>query len=229
MAELRLAAHYGREAVVDHCDGCGGVWFDRLESQQLTPGGTLRLLDRMADVKPSASGAVARRPRCVRCQRSLREVTDSQRDTRFTYHACSEGHGRFISAYQLLREKHLVRELSTQELLQLRAAVQQINCVNCGAPVSLSGTSACPHCQTPVSTVDPAQLRRELDALRERDHPRSAIDPTLPVRLLHERARAERAWADAGEGLTWLQELVRNDTGDGVLGAALRLLGRRVR
>lgn len=227
MDQLRLAAHYHRETEVDHCRSCGGLWFDRHESQHLTAGGTLSLLERMADA--AAPGAIRTRPRCVRCRAALREVTDVQRGTRFTYHTCPSGHGRFITAYQFLREKHLVRELSTQEVLELRAAIQQINCVNCGGPVRLAGASVCPHCATPVSAIDPAQLRRELTALRQRDDEAGRVDPTLPVRLAHERAKAERAWAEAGEGLTWLQDVLRHDTGDGLLASALRMLSTRIR
>jgi hypothetical protein len=227
MTEVRLAAHYGREAVVDHCASCGGLWFDGLESQQLTAGGTLELLELMADMAtPRALGA---QPRCLRCRRVLREVTDTQRGTRFTYHRCPEGHGRFITAYQFLREKHLVRELSTQELLQLRASIQQVNCVNCGAPVRLAGGSACIHCRTPVSTVDPAQLRVELQALQERDERSRTVDPTLPVRLAHERAKAERDWAAEGQDLSWMQDAMRIDANGGLLATALRMLTRRVR
>jgi len=227
MDELRLAAHYGREAEVDHCTSCGGLWFDRLESQHLSAGGTLTLLERMADVSSSAS--MRAQVRCVRCRGLLRETTDQQRGTRFTYHACPAGHGRFIAAYQFLREKHLVRELSTQEVLELRAAIQQINCVNCGGPVRLSGGSVCGHCGTPVSTIDPAQLRRELTALRDRDDRSGMVDPTLPIRLAQERAQAERVWAAAGEGTSVLHAALRQDVTVGLLGAALRLLSTRVR
>jgi hypothetical protein len=227
MVEVRLEAHYGREAVVDHCAGCGGLWFDGLESQQLTAGGTLRLLEMMAGV--TTPRAVKGRMRCLRCPRTLREVTDVQRGTRFTYRRCPEDHGRFIAAYQFLREKHLVRELSAAELLQVRASIRQINCVNCGAPVQLAGASACAHCRTPVSTVDPAQLRTELAALRDRDERSRTVDPTLPVRLAHERMRAERAWVEVGDNTTWMQEALGLETGGGLIAAALRILTRRVR
>lgn len=227
MTEVRLEAHYGREAVVDHCAACGGLWFDGFESQQLTAGATLDLLELMADMAmPRAVGA---QPRCVRCTRVLREVTDTQRGTRFTYHRCPAGHGRFITSYQFLREKHLVRELSTSELLQLRASIQQVNCVNCGAPVRLAGGSACTHCRTPVSTVDPAQLRAELQALRDRDERSRTVDPALPIRLAHERARTERDWAAAGQDLSWMQDAMRIDANGGLLATALRMLTRRVR
>ncbi len=226
MAELSLPAHYGRTVVVDHCGTCGGLWFDSLESQQLTAGATLELLDRMATA--DAHGTVREAPRCARCGERLRETTDVQRGTRFTYHACPGRHGRFITSYQFLREKHLVRELSPQERLELRASLRQINCVNCGGPVALAGAPACAHCGTPVSTVDPRQLRRELEALRERDARAGVVDPTLPIRLAHERARAERAWAAEGGASTWLQDLLRSDSHQGPLAAALRMLTRQL-
>ncbi len=227
MAELTLPAHYGRTVVVDHCGSCGGLWFDSLESQQLTAGATLDLLDRMAGV--DGQGALRAAPRCVRCRQPLRETTDMQRGTRFTYHACPSRHGRFITSFQFLREKHLVRELSTQELLELRATIRQINCVNCGGPVALAGAAACAHCGTPVSTIDPRQLRRELEALRDKDARAGIVDPTLPIRLVHERARAEREWTADGGGAAWLQDLLSVDRHAGTLGAALRLLSRRIR
>ena len=227
MALFRLPAHYGRVTDVDHCATCGGLWFDPSESHQLTAGATLTLLDRMAGVTSPA--AVKGTLRCVRCRELLREVTDQQRGTRFMYHTCPSQHGRFITAYQFLREKHLVRELSPHEVLQLRASIQQINCVNCGGPVGLAGADACPHCRTPVSTVDPLQLRRELEALRERDEKNGTIDPALPITLAHERARAERAWSEAGEDLTWLQGALQDGGTEGLLGRALRLLATRSR
>lgn len=227
MVELSLPAHYGRTVVVDHCGGCGGLWFDSLESQQLTAGGTLTLLDRMADGQGRAVGRTSLR--CVRCRALLKPLTDLQRGTRFTYHACPSRHGRFITSFQFLREKHLVRELTTEELVALRATIRQINCVNCGGPVALAGVSACTHCGTPVSTIDPGQLRRELDALRRRDDQDGVVDPTLPIRLAHERARAERTWAAEGEGLTWMQDMLREPRYEGMLAAALRLLTMRIK
>lgn len=226
MAELTLPAHYGRTVVVDHCGGCGGLWFDSLESQQLTAGATLDLLDRMATVEARDSLRAA--PRCPRCRHSMRETTDMQRGTRFTYHACARRHGRFITSFQFLREKHLVRELSTQELLELRATIRQINCVNCGGPVALAGASACAHCGTPVSTIDPGQLRRELEALRAKDDKAGVVDPTLPIRLAHERARAEREWQADGDAVTSLQTLLHDGRHESLLSAALRVFSRRI-
>ncbi len=59
MEAMGLAARYGRSVEVDVCDHCGGLWFDHAESQQLSPGATLRLLDRLT-LRPSR-----------RCQRAV--------------------------------------------------------------------------------------------------------------------------------------------------------------
>ena len=222
MDTVGLAARYGRQVQVDVCDGCGGLWFDNAESQQLSPGATLALLARLT-LRPSRT--VQGRSPCPRCRQTLLDVQDQQRATKFSYRRCPAAHGRFITAYHFLREKHLVRELTSAEIDEVRARIQQINCVNCGAPVALSGALACGHCGTPVSMVDPQQLRRELDTLGAADSVRG-VDPTLPLRLIRERAAAERAWATLPDDRTWVDDLMTDDSG--IAQAAIRLLGRRL-
>jgi hypothetical protein len=224
MAGVELAARYRRSVQVDVCDGCGGLWFDDRESQELTPGGTLALLERIT-LRPSR--AVQDRSPCPRCRQTLYQVHDQQRATRFTYRRCPSGHGRFITAYHFLREKHLVRELTLTEIDEVRARIQQINCVNCGAPVGLADVCACGHCGTPVSMVDPHQLRRELATLRLADAESRELDPALPIRLLEARAATERAWASMAGNRSWVDDLMAED--GGIAQAAVRLLGMRVR
>lgn len=224
MDAVGLAARYGRTLEVDVCDGCGGLWFDDAESQQLSPGATLRLLGRLT-LKPSRS--VNARSACPRCRQALLEVHDQQRATKFTYRRCPSGHGRFITSYHFLREKHLVRELTALEIDEVRARIQQINCVNCGAPVGLSGPLTCGHCGTPVSMVDPHQLRRELGALSQSEAREGHVDPTLPVRLLRERAAAEKAWAGLPGERSWVADML-TEPGGGIAQAAIRLLGLRI-
>ncbi len=223
MRAVQLAARYGRVVLVDVCDGCGGLWFDQQESQQLSPGAVLRLLERLT-LRP-ARGVQPRSP-CPRCRQTLQEVQDRQRATRFTYRRCPAGHGRFITAYHFLREKHLVRELTAPEIDQVRARIQQINCVNCGAPVRLAGPLACGHCGTPVSMVDPEQLRRELATLSQAEAGADRVDATLPIRLLQERAAAERVWAAIPGQRSWVDDMMTGD--DSIAQAAIRLLGMRV-
>ena len=225
MDSVGLAARYGRLVQVDVCDGCGGLWFDHLESQQLTPGATLRLLERLT-LTPTR--ALQHRSPCPRCRLTLADVHDQQRGTRFSYRRCPSGHGRFITAYHFLREKHLVRELTTLEIAEVRARVQQVNCVNCGAPVNLSGAVACGHCATPISMVDPQQLRRELDTLARADRRDQSVDPTLPIRLMRERAAAERMWTGLAGDKSWIEQVLGADGTDGIASAAIRLLSTRV-
>ena len=223
MAAVGLVARYGRTVQVDVCDGCGGLWFDQSESQQLTPGASLSLLERIT-LRPSR--AIQSRSACPRCRQTLMEVQDQQRATKFTYRRCPSGHGRFITAYHFLREKHLVRELTAVEIEEVRSRIQQVNCVNCGAPISLAGGLACSHCRTPVSMVDPQQLRRELSALTLAETPRE-VDPALPLRLMQERAATERVWAGLPGERSWVGDLMADD-GGGIAQAAIRLLGMRV-
>jgi uncharacterized protein YbaR (Trm112 family) len=224
MDAVGLSARYGRTVEVDVCGGCGGLWFDHAESQQLSPGATLRLLDRLT-LRPSRQ--IGARSACPRCRQTLLDVHDQQRATRFTYRRCTSGHGRFITAYHFLREKHLVRELTVAEIDEVRARIQQINCVNCGAPVSLAGALACGHCGTAVSMVDPQQLRRELSALSLSETREGDVDPTLPMRLMRERAAAERVWAGMPGERSWVDELMAGEP-SGIAQAAIRLLGMRL-
>ena len=224
MDAVGLPARYGGHLQVDVCDGCGGLWFDAQESQQLSPAGTLKLLQRLT-LRPARQ--VQPRSPCARCRQTLLEVTDQQRATRFTYRRCPSGHGRFITAYHFLREKHLVRELTAPEIEEVRSRIQQINCVNCGAPIGLAGALACGHCGTPVSMVDPQQLRRELETLQRADPTGRPLDPTLPLRLLQQRAATERAWASLPGERSWVEELI-DDRGSGIAHAAIRLLGLRL-
>ncbi len=206
MDRVGLSGRYGRTLAVDVCDGCGGLWFDGTESQQLGPGATLKLLERLTR-RPSRP--VAARSACPRCRQTLYEVHDRQRATSFTYRRCPSGHGRFITAYHFLREKHLVRELTHAEVEDVRARVRQVNCVNCGAPISLSGALACGHCRTPVSMIDPHQLERQLSTLAKAEVRDATVDPTLPIRLMQERAAAERDWAAIPDERSWIDDLLK--------------------
>jgi hypothetical protein len=225
MQVITLPARYGREVEVDSCEACGGLWFDGLESQQLTPESTLHLLECLT---LTASRPWQARSACPRCRQTLLDVHDQQRATRFTYRRCPSGHGRFISAYQFLREKHLVRELTRPEIEELRHSIRQVNCVNCGGPVSVGVEPTCPHCGTPVSMVDPNQLRRELTSLKRASQASATVDPTLPMRLARERAAAEQTWAALPDSQTWMDTLLSADSGRDIVSATIRLLAKRL-
>ena len=192
---------YGRRLTIDVCHHCQCLWFDDQEFLQMTPGATLQLVASVAEDKESTRQPWATAPRCPRCSRPLAETHDLQRSTRFTYYRCPAGHGRFITYYQFLRAKNFVRPLSEDEVRELRTRIQQINCANCGGPVNIERDAVCGFCRTPLAIIDPDQVRKTIEHLKEAAEEKKGVDPTLPVSLAMERLRAERAFADSSASI----------------------------
>jgi len=195
MTALTLDGHLGTKVDLDLCAPCQVIWFDHLESVRLAPGGVLRLFQIIAGGTPRSPTPLALPLKCPRCELRLLLTHDRQRNTPFRYWRCAREHGRLTTFFDFLREKDFVRPLSPQQLAELRANVQMINCSNCGAPIDLSGAPACAHCGTPISMIDlkqieemTAHLRRAVDASR-------TIDPMLPERLAHEKSEVEALFA----------------------------------
>lgn len=218
---------YGRRLTLDVCRQCQGIWFDGQELLQMTPGATLQLLAELAEDRDAARQPWQDAPRCPRCARPLVETHDLQRNTRFTYARCPEGHGRFLTFYHFLRARNLVRPPSAEELERLRAHIQQINCANCGAPVSVERDAVCGFCHSPLAIVDPEQIRKTVAELAASAEEKKGVDPTLPVSLAMERLRAERAFADepGPRRRPSALDLVFGDLSDPVAGF-VRLLSR---
>ena len=197
MTEHPLAGRLGRALVIDVCTACQVFWFDGKESLQLTPAATLTLFELIGGhAAPVAGGAT--KAACPRCRALLRLTRDMQRTTRFEYWSCPKGDGRLTSFFNFLREKNFIRPLSAQELADLRAHVQTVNCSNCGAPVDLATGTACTHCGSPLSILDGRQAQRMVDQLRQADRARAGVDPALPLTLEHTR-RSIHASFDAFE------------------------------
>lgn len=193
----------------------------------MTPGATLELVASVAEDRSLARQPWTSAPRCPRCSHQLAETHDIQRNTRFTYYRCPQGHGRFITYYQFLRAKNFVRPLSEEEVRELRSRIRQINCANCGAPVNVERNAVCGFCRSPLAIIDPDQVRKTITELKEAADETKGVDATLPVSLAMERLRAERAFADA-PGSTRRPaavDLLFGDLSDPVIGF-LRLLGR---
>ena len=218
---------YGRRLTIDVCHHCQCLWFDDQEFLQMTPGATLQLVASVAEDKELTRQPWAAAPRCPRCSRPLAETHDLQRSTRFTYYRCPAGDGRFITYYQFLRAKNFVRPLSEEEVRELRTRIQQINCANCGGPVSIERDAVCGFCRTPLAIIDPDQVRKTIEHLKDAAEEKKGVDPTLPVSLAMERLRAERAFAgsSASSRRPAAVDLFFGDLSDPVIGF-LRLLGR---
>jgi hypothetical protein len=221
---------------LDLCRRCLAVWFDDKELLQLSPAAAIQLLGEFA--REDAGRRVPLQPSlpCPRCARPLIETHDRQRNTRFWYHRCPAGHGRFMTSYQFLRAKDFVRVLSETEMAELRQHIRQVNCANCGAPVDIERDAICGFCRTPVAIVDPDQVRKMLERQRmteqasEEGSLRQAQgkpDPTLPLTLALERLRAERAWvgSPAAARPPAVLDLFFGDVADPIAGG-LRVLAR---
>jgi hypothetical protein len=222
MAAHTLAARLGRSVEIDLCLECQLLWFDRRESLQLSPASTLKLFRLIGE-----HGAKGRRPApgdlaCPRCGVRLSLAHDRQRNTRFQYWRCPRGHGRLTSFFDFLREKDFIRPLSPAQVEELRAAVDTVNCSNCGAPIDLAGGSTCGHCGSLLSMLDLKQTGRLLTQLREADRTDEPVDPTLPLQMERARREVEAAFASFEGHPEWARDLSTS----GLVGAGLAALAR---
>lgn len=76
LKEVYVEANYGRVLIVDQCQGCGGVWFDRWELYFLKDS-SIRSLGAV-DVKSFLSGNPERKGgnECPRCAKPLQRFSD---------------------------------------------------------------------------------------------------------------------------------------------------------
>lgn len=193
---------------LDLCFDCQAIWFDAHESEQLTPGAVLDLFRAIE----GGRGDGAPRPlpatlRCVSCRDALALTHDIQRNNRFVYYRCPSGHGRFTTFLQFLREKNFVRSATPAEIERLRAAVAQVRCSSCGAPVDIASQAECPYCHAPIAILDPDAMRNalaEYSAAEAHDHkvdPQAALDALLAGQRIETRMRGlegrTAGWADS--------------------------------
>lgn len=196
MSSQTLDGHYGRQVTLDLCKGCNGLWFDGMESHQLTPGSTLALFKLMGDAVKAANRPLVAHKTCPRCRKRLSAELDRQRTTTFEAFRCPAGHGRYMTFGSFLRAKNFVRDLSPAEVDELRRHVKMIRCARCGASIDIRTESSCSFCRAPLAMLDPQQLETTLVQLQEAETRRTTPDPTLALRLAHERLTAERAFAE---------------------------------
>jgi hypothetical protein len=197
MTALTLDGHLGTKVELDLCPACQVIWFDHRESLRLSPGATLQLFRTIAERKQMSPPPLKDPLKCPRCDLRLLLTNDRQRNTPFRYRRCAREHGRLITFFDFLREKDFVRPLSAQQLVELRAHEQMVNCSNCGAPIDLAHASACAHCSTPLSMLDLNQIGAMAEHLRQAEEASKTIDPHLPDRVAHEHALFQALRAEA--------------------------------
>ncbi len=195
MTRGKLAAIYGGEVEIDVCRHCNGLWFDGRESLQLSPGSTLRLFRVLYSQNENARAPLVPHKKCPRCATVLTETFDQQRHTRFSYFSCPE-HGRYITFFQFLREKNLVRQPSPMEFAELRAKMKVVKCSSCGAPIELAATSQCSYCAAPVSVLCEEHITQTLQELQQREERRTTVDPTAAARIVKAQLETDRAFRE---------------------------------
>lgn len=222
MTEHTLGGHMGTSVTIDVCLPCQSFWFDGRESLQLTPASTLTLFRVIGDEAATARHPLPSRTTCPRCSLTLIPVEDLQRTTRFRYRRCPKQHGRFITFFDFLREKNFIKPLSADQLAELRAHVQTVNCSNCGAPVDLMNASTCAHCQSPLSMLDLTHAATVVEGLRAADTGPGVVDPMLALERVRARKQSEQAFAEIERAGSWY----RDASSAGTVGAGLLALGR---
>jgi hypothetical protein len=176
MQALDLERRAAGTQVVDLCELCQALWFDPLESPQLSPKATLELFRAIHAAPPDTRRPMPRHMTCPRCDTPLAETQDLQHTTRFSYYRCLHGHGRFTPFFQFLREKNFIRSIPKEELERLKSLVRIIRCSSCGAPIDLATSTACEFCRAPIAILDPEAARR---AVRELAAPEAATAPPM--------------------------------------------------
>jgi hypothetical protein len=211
MAHLTLPSHSAQSVVVDQCASCRLVWFDALESVQLSGLGWVRLL---RELQRGARGEPpAPRPptlACPSCHAMLKPVHNATRFGRFPALECPEGHGHLHSHSGMLAERGLVRPLLGPERRALTEERRTIQCLNCGATCDGDGDE-CSYCASPLVVID---LPRLANALRQRPGHWSDSPPPAGVPL---------AWPcrGCGRALDPSRETACGSCGHGVVAPSL--------
>ncbi|HXS54112.1 MAG TPA: zf-TFIIB domain-containing protein [Usitatibacter sp.] len=150
---------------LDLCFDCRAIWFDAWESSQLAPAAILQLFREIETQPAGAPKPLASLLHCVTCRSPLAFTHDVERTNAFVYYRCPQGHGRFTTFLQFLREKEFVRTLTPLEVQKLSATVTQIRCSSCGAPVDITREAECPYCHAPIAILDADAVKHAVDAL----------------------------------------------------------------
>ena len=193
MQHLELPGHGSRAVPVDHCAPCRLVWFDRLESVQLSGLGWIRLLRVLQPapgpvaVLPAPRGGA---PACPLCRSlPLKPVQNQTRFGRFPALECNRCGGHLHSHAGVLAERGLVRAVLPADRRVLQEERRALCCLNCGAPAE-GREDSCRHCETPLLMLDLPRLTQALRMGPGRD----------PANGEPQRPAALWAWACHGCG-----------------------------
>jgi len=161
---------------IDLCFDCRAIWFDAWESSQLAPAAVLQLFREIETQAAGTAKPLASVLHCVTCREPLAFTHDVERSNSFVYYRCPEGHGRFTTFLQFLREKEFVRSLTPVEVQKLSATVTQIRCSSCGAPVDITREAECPYCHAPIAILDANAVQHAVEALSQQEQRPKPVD-----------------------------------------------------
>lgn len=167
-----LGGKLGADIEIDVCFACHVLWLDKRESLQLSPRGTMDLFRALHEHRDDPRHALGEREHCPRCGTQLKLMHDFGKSGRFSYYSCPSGHGRLTPFSEFLKEKQFVRSLTLPEKNELKAAVKQVQCSRCGAPVELAKGFECGHCGSALTVLDHRAVEKTLRELDEADRAR---------------------------------------------------------
>lgn len=162
MRVMALPGHYGRSVELDLCPACHLVWFDGVETANLTGPGLLALIGEMAAAQRLPHQPLRADLGCLRCRTALRTVHNRSRWGPSLQLACPQRHGAYQSFAQFLSEKGLARLMSSADRARLLQRDGVLHCINCGGGFGATA-SDCPWCRSVAAVIDIARLAQALD------------------------------------------------------------------
>jgi Zn-finger nucleic acid-binding protein len=195
---VAMSGVHGPDIELDLCFACHVMWFDKRESIQLSPRGTLDLFRVLQEHRDDPRHALRNKLLCPRCRRRLALSKDIGKGGRFSYYACPERHGRLTPFSEFLKEKQFVRALNPAEQARVRAEVKNVQCSSCGAPVDVVKGFQCEHCGSAITVLDADAVAKALDELRAADERRS-VDPAVAEARARALAAMEATRTDPDE------------------------------
>lgn len=215
MLQKKFERQLHGEVELDICFSCQAIWFDEMESVQITPGGIIDLFKLIHehgddDRQPLRDPLV-----CPRCDEKLLHGLDvAKHGGKFNYHRCLQKHGRFTTFAQFMIEKGFVRQLSPAEIDELASQVGTVRCTGCGAPIDIRRDHACSHCRAPISILDPQAVEQSLLRYKNAEEKRTTRDIGMlgDAIIMREREKSQRRRMKLDENVRYGDGLA--DVGD---------------
>lgn len=229
MLQKKFERQLHGEVELDLCFSCQAIWFDDMESVQITPGGIIELFKIIHEHRDDPLQPLGASLACPRCGEKLLHGLDvAKHGGQFNYHRCLQKHGRFTTFAQFMIEKGFVRQLSPTEIEELASQVGTIRCTGCGAPVDIRKDHACAHCRAPISILDPAAVEQALSRYQQAENKRTTRDVGMLGDAIIMREREKSRWQKSRRDENQQQIDGLADVGD-LIAAGLELVYTLIR